>query len=100
MSDENIFIKIIQEYPELFEITKPKYNKLISYGYIFDFKLVYSLLWIYKYYLSDFFQNIYLFLPKQINIQNTLKEFNELFIQNKDYFLSNEYILECSLEKN
>ena len=50
-TDNIIFLRIIQEFPELFEITKPKYNKLISYGYIFDFKLVYSLLWIYKYYL-------------------------------------------------
>ena len=68
--DTEIFLRILHEYPELFEITKPKYNKLISYGYIFDFKLVYSLLWIYKYYFIN--ENIYLFLPKQINFVTEL----------------------------
>jgi len=97
--DNIIFLRIIQEFPELFEITKPKYNKLISYGYIYDFKLVYSLLWIYKYYLFENKESIYLFLPKQLNIESSLKIFNESIIQNNEYFLSSENILICSLEQ-
>jgi hypothetical protein len=98
-TDNIIFLRIIQEFPELFEITKPKYNKLISYGYIFDFKLVYSLLWIYKYYLFENNQTVYLFLPKQLNIESSLKSFNESIIQNEEYFLDSENVIMCSLEQ-
>ena len=87
---ETIFLNLLT--PELVNITKPKYNKLISYGYFFDFKLVYSLAWIYKYYFEI---SILLFLPKCVNIKETLSTFNEIV---GDYPLTQEEILYCSLE--
>jgi len=87
---ENIFMKLLT--PELIRITKPKYNKLISYGYFFDFKLVYSLTWIYKYYFE---LDVVLFLPKIVNIKQTLEEFNEL---TGEFKLSEEEVHYCSLE--
>jgi hypothetical protein len=87
---ESIFLKLVNS--DLVNITKPKYNKLISYGYFFDFKLVYSVLWMYKYYFEE---SVILYLPKCVNIEQTLSSFNELV---GDYTLSEEDILQCSLE--
>ena len=87
---ENIFLNLLT--PELVNITKPKFNKLISYGYFFDIKLVYSLAWIYKYYFEE---NFILFLPKCINIEETLSTFNELVGQ---FVLTEEDICYCTLE--
>jgi hypothetical protein len=55
-------------------LTKPKNNKLISYGNNFDVKLVYSLAWIYKYYFED---SVTVVLPKVVQ-SSTLETFNEL----------------------
>ena len=87
---ESIYLRLINE--ELIHITKPKYNKLISYGNFFDTNFVYSLAWIYKYYFE---QPVLLFLPKSVNIRETLDIFNEKV---GDFLLTQEDITHCSLE--
>ena len=87
---ETIFLNLLT--PELVNITKPKFNKLISYGYFFDNTLVYSLAWIYKYYFE---QPVQLFLPKCINIEETLSAFNELV---GEFILTEEDVCYCTLE--
>jgi hypothetical protein len=84
-----IFLELLT--PELVNITKPKFNKLISYGNV-DFKLIYSLTWIYKYYFE---QPVHLFLPTCVNINETLEKFNECV---GDFPLTQEEIQHCSLE--
>jgi hypothetical protein len=86
---ETVFINLLT--PELVKITKNK-NKLISYGNFFDIKLVYSLAWIYKYYFEE---SVLLFLPRCINITESLEQFNELV---GDYPLLQEEITHCTLE--
>ena len=88
---ENIFLSLLT--PELVTITKKRsVNKLISYGNLFDLKLVYSLAWIYKYYFEESF---ILFLPKCIHIEETLNSFNEFV---GEYPLAQEEISHCTLE--
>jgi len=88
---ETVFLKLLN--PELVNITKRRsLNKLISYGYFFDLKLVYSLAWIYKYYFDE---SIVLFLPKCVNINETLTKFNE---SAGDFPLTQEEICYCTLE--
>jgi hypothetical protein len=87
---ENIFIKLLNN--DLVYMTKPKNNKLISYGCYFDVKLVYSLAWIYKYYFEE---NVVLIFPKIINVPETLAEFNRLV---GEYPLSTEDVIYGSLE--
>jgi hypothetical protein len=87
---ESIYLKLINE--ELVYITKPKYNKLISYGNFFDTNFVYSLVWIYKYYFE---QSVLLFLPKIVNIHESLELFNKKV---GDFLLTQEEITHCSLE--
>ena len=85
---EEIYLKLINI--ELVNITKPRYNKLISYGKFFDIKLIYSLAWIYQFYFE---QPVQLFLPKCINITETLSLFNESV---GEFQLTN--VSYCSLE--
>jgi len=85
---EEIYLKLINI--ELVNITKPRYNKLISYGKFFDIKLVYSLAWIYQFYFE---QPVQLFLPKCVNITETLSLFNESV---GEFQLTN--VSYCSLE--
>jgi hypothetical protein len=77
--------------PELVHLTKPKNNKLISYGSNFDLKLVYSLAWIYKYYFEE---SVTVVLPKIVQM-STLDTFNEL---TGTFPLTPEEILTSSLE--
>lgn len=69
---ETVFLKLMT--PDLVRLTRPKTNKLISYGSNFDLKLVYSLAWIYKYYFEE---SVTVVLPKIIQ-KSTLDTFNEL----------------------
>jgi hypothetical protein len=85
---ETLFLELLTA--NLATIIKPKYNKLISHGFFFDTKLVYSLTWIYKYYFE---LPVFLFLPKCVNIN--LDEFNKLV---GDYPLTQEDMGICSLE--
>ena len=85
---EKIFLELLTA--NLATIIKPKYNKLISHGFFFDTKLVYSLTWIYKYYFE---LPVFLYLPKCVNIN--LDEFNKLV---GDYPLTQEDMGICSLE--
>ena len=87
---ENVFLTLINR--ELISITQPKYNKLISYGKSFDFKLVYSLTWLYKYYFG---QSVILFLPKVVDIESTLEEFNK---DVGEFILTTQEVCYCSLE--
>jgi hypothetical protein len=89
-SMENIFSKLLNDH--LVFMTKPKNNKLISYGCYFDVKLVYSLAWIYKYYFEE---NVILIFPKMIKISETLTEFNRSV---GEYPLSTEEVIYASLE--
>ena len=85
---EKIFLELLTA--NLATIIKPKYNKLISHGFFFDTKLVYSLTWIYKYYFE---LPVFLYLPKCVNIN--LDEFNKIV---GDYPLTQEDMGICSLE--
>ena len=85
---EKIFLELLTA--NLATIIKPKYNKLISHGFFFDTKLVYSLTWIYKYYFE---LPVFLYLPKCVNIN--LDEFNKTV---GDYPLTQEDMGICSLE--
>jgi hypothetical protein len=87
---ENVFLKLVTS--DLIKITKPKNNKLISYGSFFDIKLIYSLVWIYKYYFEE---NVLLFLPKIVDIEQTLIEFNQSV---GDFPLTTSEVSHCSLE--
>jgi hypothetical protein len=87
---EAIYMELLT--PELVNMTKPKFNKLISYGYFFTIKLVYSLVWIYKYYFEEPFV---LFLPVCVNIEETLEQFNEHL---GEFVLTQEEICHCTLE--
>ena len=73
---ENIFIRIFQDYPELFYITKEE-NNLVAYGerLFKNDNFLCSLLWIYKFYFN---KQLMLFLPKQIDMDFKLFSFNEL----------------------
>ena len=74
-------------------MTKPKNsNKLISYGNLFDIKLVYSLAWIYKYYFGE---SLILFLPKIVNIEETLEKFN---LNLGEFSLTLQEVVYCNLE--
>jgi hypothetical protein len=81
---ETLFLKVFQEYPELFTITRDHERKgTICYG-----EKVYntsnflcSLLWVYKYYFN---KKIVLFVPKQIDINAMMTTFNQL--HGGDYF--------------
>jgi hypothetical protein len=87
---EKIFLELLT--PEIATIIKPKNKKLISYGNFFNVDFVYRLLWIYKYYFEE---STILFLPKSINIESTLCEFNKLV---GDFILTQEDICYASLE--
>lgn len=87
---EDIFLKLVTS--DLIKITKPKNNKLISYGSYFDIKLIYSLAWIYKYYFEE---HVLLFLPKIVDIEQTLSEFNESV---GEFLLTTTEVAHCSLE--
>ena len=76
---------------ELVAITKNK-NKLISYGFFFDSKLVYSVAWIYKYYFNE---SILVFLPRQVNKNESLESFNNLV---GEFVLTDDEVCYCSLE--
>ena len=85
---EKIFLELLTA--NLAAIIKPKYTRLISHGFFFDTKLIYSLTWIYKYYFE---LPVFLFLPKCVNIN--LDNFNKLV---GDYPLTQEDVGVCSLE--
>jgi hypothetical protein len=89
---ESTFVKLINEFKDLVSMTRPKNNKLISYGSYFDVKLVYSLAWIYKYYFEE---NVILILPRIIKIPETLGEFNKSV---GEYPLSEQDVVSSSLE--
>ena len=89
-SMENVFIKLLNN--DLVFMTRPKNNKLISYGSYFDVKLVYSLAWIYKYYFEE---TIVLVLPRMIKIPETLADFNKSV---GEYPLSQQDVVYSSLE--
>ena len=77
----------------LITMTKPKKsNKLISYGNQFDFKLVYSLAWIYKYYFEE---RVIVYLPRIVDIEATLAEFNKDLNQ---FVLTQDDVIYCNLE--
>ena len=78
---------------DLITMTKPKNsNKLISYGNHFDFKLVYSLAWIYKYYFEE---RVIVYLPRIVDIEATLAEFNKDL---NDFVLTQDDVIYCNLE--
>ena len=88
---ETVFMNLVG--PELIALTSKKNNKLISYGYFFDTKLVYSIAWIHKYY---FHEPVMVYLPKCVDLQTTLTAFNELV---GEFTLTAEEVCYCSLQQ-
>jgi hypothetical protein len=87
---EEVYLSLLT--PELAHITKPKYNKLISYGKFFDIKLIYSLAWIYQYYFEN---PIVVYFPKCVDITSSLCSFNKLV---GEFPLSQEHVCLCTLQ--
>jgi len=84
-----IYNYLIETFPDLLKIIN---KSVISYGEcVFDNNLMLALTWIYKFYYN---YNVVLFLPKVDIIYN----FNETFIKDRNYFISDNLIINISLE--
>ena len=87
---KGIYTTLMEAFPEASNILN-KTN--ICYGeYIFNNEIIYCIAWIYKYYYN---YNVVIFL----NNSDNLMAFNKNYIKDPNYFLLDNVIIDCSLEK-
>jgi len=84
-----IYNNLVSQFPELLNII---HKTFINYGEItFDNNIMLALTWIYKFYYN---YNVVLFLPKS----DILFQFNETFIKDQNYYISDKLTITVSLE--
>jgi hypothetical protein len=88
---KSIYNDLIELFPEISNILD---RTFVNYGEcIFDINLIFSLMWIYKFYYN---YNVNLFLPKIS--ESYLQEFNAYFIKDQKYFINECDTITISLE--